>query len=149
MNIIIFGCGRTGAVLAQQLSKSHQVTVVEQNAEALARLGYKHTCKVVIGSGLDMDVLEKAGIKQADVFFALTRGDNTNLMAGQMAKMTFNVDKVVMRVADMHRAEAYRKLGYVCLTPALLLAGIMADMTNGDEYKSIEEYNKLPKEMAL
>ncbi|MBL8048071.1 MAG: TrkA family potassium uptake protein [Chthonomonas sp.] len=149
MNIIIFGCGRTGAVLAQQLSKTHQVTVVEQNPEALSRLGYKHSCKVVLGSGLDMDTLEKAGIKNADMFFALTRGDNTNLMAGQMARMTFNVERVVMRVADMHRAEAYRKLGYVCLTPALLLAGMMVDMTNGDEYKPIEEYNQLPKEMAL
>lgn len=149
MNIIIFGCGRTGAVLAQQLSKSHQVTVVEQNPEALSRLGYKHSCKVVLGSGLDMDVLVKAGIEKADMFFALTRGDNTNLMAGQMAKMTYHVDRVVMRVADMHRAQAYRKLGYICLTPALLLAGMMTDMVNGEEYKPIEEYNTLPKELEL
>lgn len=149
MNVLIFGCGRTGAILAQHLQKDHKVTIIEQNPEALSRLGYRHHCKVVVGSGLDTDILERAGIASADVFFALTRGDNTNLMAGQMAKTNYNVKEVVIRVADMHRAEAYRKLGYTCFTPAVIMAGIMADLTNHAEYKSVEQYNILPEGMEL
>ncbi|MER3413567.1 MAG: hypothetical protein C4341_04885 [Armatimonadota bacterium] len=63
MNVIIFGCGRTGAALARMLSANgDEVTVVEREPEHLARLGHDHGCRVIIGDGLDDDVLLDAGI---------------------------------------------------------------------------------------
>lgn len=59
------------------------MTVIEQVPVALKRLGSNHKCTTVLGSGLDDDVLEQAGVRDVDVFFALTHGDNTNLMAAQ------------------------------------------------------------------
>ena len=149
MNVVIFGCGRTGATLALQLSKTHSVTVIEQNPEAIRRLGYKHTCKVVIGSGLDEETLLRAGVETADVFFALTRGDNTNLMAAQVAKLTYNIAKVCIRVADVNRAEAYRNIGYFCITPSVMIAGMLAEWFNGNEFGTIDTYNILPTEMQI
>lgn len=150
MIVVVFGCGRTGSTLALQLaSLGHQVTIIEQSPPALRRLGADHGCHVVIGSGLDDDILLQAGIEQADVFFALTRGDNTNLMAAQIVKLRFNVPKVCVKVADPLRAEAYRKLGYHCITPSALTAGMMRDWVLEQPYEAIDTYNLLPKELEI
>lgn len=149
MNVVIFGCGRTGATLGLRLGGEHQVTIIEQNPEALRRLGSRHKCRIVIGSGIDEDVLIQAGVAEADAFFAVTRGDNSNLMAAQIVRMKYKVPKVCIRVADPHRAEAYRKLGYFCITPSALMAGMMFDWTLEQPYGSIESYNNLPKELEL
>lgn len=150
MNVVIFGCGRTGSTLGLQLaSAGHRVIIIEQNPVALRRLGNDHKCEVVIGSGLDDDVLIQAEIERADVFFALTRGDNTNLMAGQIVKLKFNVPKVCIKVADPLRAEAYRNLGYHCITPSALTAGMMKDWIMELPYEPIDKYNLLPKELEL
>lgn len=150
MKVVVFGCGRTGSNVALSLSnRGHDVTVVEQNSSAISRLGARHDCEVVIGSGLDYDVLERAGIAKADVFFALTRGDNTNIMAAQIAKLRYNCPKVCVKVADPLRAEAYRKLGYSCVNPSSLTAGLMLDWLLDCPYQTIEAYNKLPKELEV
>jgi trk system potassium uptake protein len=149
MKVVIFGCGRTGSSLGLQLSsRGHEVTVIEQNPGALRRLGENHGCRVVVGSGLDDDILDDAGIRDADVFFAVTRGDNTNLMAAQIVKIKYGT-KVCIKVADPLRADAYRKLGYFCITPSQLTAGMMRDWVLEEEFKPIDQYNVLNKELEL
>lgn len=135
--------------MALQLSRSHSVTVIEQNLDAVRRLGAKHDCRVVIGSGIDEDTLIRAGISEADAFFAVTRGDNTNLMAAQVAQINYNVKHICVRVADPNRAEAYRKLGMTCITPALIIAGMMRDWLTETPYEQIDSYNALPAEMEV
>lgn len=149
MNVLIFGCGRTGATLGLLLAKNHAVTIIEQNPDALKRLGYKHNCKVVMGSGLDEDVLIRAGIEKCDAFFAVTRGDNTNLMAAQIARLKFGIKEVCIKVADPNRAEAYRNIGFFCITPSALLAGMMKDWIDGQPYQPVDTYNILPKELEV
>lgn len=150
MKVVIFGCGRTGSTLGLQLaSRGHDVTIIEQLPAALRRLGDNHKCRIVIGSGLDADVLEDAGTASADVFFALTRGDNTNLMSGQIVRLKYNCPKVCIKVADPLRADAYRKLGYFCITPSALTAGMMRDWILEEPFESIDVYNELPKEMEI
>jgi len=150
MRVVIFGCGRTGSTLGLQLSsRGHDVTIIEQNPPAVRRLGDKHSCRVVLGSGLDEDTLEEAGIREADAFFALTRGDNTNLMAAQLVKMNYHTPKVCIKVADPLRAEAYRKLGYFCITPSALTAGMMKNWILEEPYGPIDEFNLLPKELEI
>lgn len=149
MKVVIFGCGRTGSSLGLQLSaRGHEVTVIEQNPPALRRLGEHHNCRVVIGSGLDDDILVKAGIEQADVFFAVTRGDNTNLMAAQIVKIKYGT-RVCIKCADPQRADAYRRLGYFCITPSQLTAGMMRDWVLEQEFSPIDQYNVLNKELLV
>lgn len=150
MKVVLFGCGRTGSSLALQLlHRGHEVIVIEQNPAALRRLGRDHGCQVILGSGLEDDILERAGINEADVFFALTRGDNTNLMAAQIVKLKFSVPKVCIKVADPMRAEAYRKMGYFCINPSALTAGMMRDWIDEKEYDTIDTYNVLVKELSF
>lgn len=150
MKVVIFGCGRTGSSLGLQLaSRGHYVTIIEQNPSALRRLGKDHGCHIIIGSGLDEDILSKAGIEEADAFFAVTRGDNTNLMAAQIVKLDHHVPRVCVKVADPLRAEAYRNLGYFCITPSALTSGYMRDWLINEPLSVISEYNFLPKELEI
>lgn len=150
MNVVIFGCGRTGATLALQLVRQgHQITIIEQNPAALRRLGSDHGCRIVIGSGLDDDVLAQSGVVDADVFFALTRGDNTNLMAAQIVRLKYGVEKVCVKVADPLRADAYRNMGYYCINPSSLTAGMMRDWLNETPYQTIDQYNNLVPELEV
>jgi len=150
MNVVILGCGRTGATLALELSaRGHSVTIIDQNPESLRRLGKDYRCRVVIGNGLDEDVIAKSGIESADAFFAVTRGDNTNLMAGQIVSRKYGTPKVCIKVADPLRADAYRKMGLFCINASGLLAGMCRDWLLDEPYQTVDKYNALSPEMEI
>ncbi|MBS1721504.1 MAG: TrkA family potassium uptake protein [Armatimonadetes bacterium] len=148
MNVIILGCGRSGATIAVQLSsRGHNVTLVERNPESLRRLGRTYPCRIVIGDGLDEDILKKAGIESADAFLAMTRGDNTNLMAAQIVQRKYKVARIAVKVADPMRADAYRNLGLFCINASALIAGMCRDWLQGVDYDTIDTYNVLAPEL--
>ena len=118
MRVVILGCGRVGARLAQELDRAgHDVTVVDRNQDSFARLGSEYTGAMVLGTGIDEDILRQAGIEQADAFVAVTNGDNTNAMSAQIAKMVFKVSHVVARLYDPIREETYQTLGLETVSP--------------------------------
>jgi len=121
MKVVILGCGRMGAYLAAMLvSEGHQVTVIDRNAEAFRRLGSDFTGDLVVGTGIDEDVLRRAGIEQAEAFVAVTNADNTNVMAAQVAGEMFAVPRVICRIYDPLREEIYRTLGLETICPTIL-----------------------------
>lgn len=129
MRVVILGCGRSGAYLARKLSgEGHEVTVIDRSSEAFRRLGPDFAGNLVVGTGIDEDVLRQAGIEQADAFVAVTNGDNTNVMAAQVAKEIFGVRRVVCRIYDPLRAEIYRDLGLETICPTLLGANRIAEI---------------------
>jgi len=121
MNVVILGCGRVGAYLAGMLvAEGHQVTVIDTNTEAFRRLGADFGGSVVVGTGIDEDVLRRAGIEEAEAFVAVTNGDNTNVMAAQVAREIFGVRRVICRIYDPLREEIYRTLGLETICPTIL-----------------------------
>ena len=132
IKIVILGCGRVGSTLAKQMSgEGHDVTVLDQTSEAFRRLGTKFRGQRLVGSGLDQDLLERAGLENTGVFVAVTQGDNTNIMAAQIAREVFAVGKVVARIYDPIRAQAYRELGITTLCTTTLAAGLIHDAALG------------------
>ncbi len=114
MKVIILGCGRQGAYLAQRLDKQgHDVTVIDRNSDSFRRLGPDFHGTMLLGVGIDEDVLRRAGIENADAFVAVTNGDNTNAMAAEIARLVFQVPKVIARLYDPAREETYRTMGLV------------------------------------
>ena len=94
------------------------VTVVDENEDALARLGEHWPGAFLVGQGIDVDVLREAGIEDADAVVAATDGDNTNILIGQVAQKRFDIGCVVIRILDPARADFYsaRGLRVVCPT---------------------------------
>jgi trk system potassium uptake protein TrkA len=105
------GCGRVGILLTQELVEAgHQVTVIDKNRSAFDRLPPGFEAKQVVGLGFDKDVLEEAGIKEADAFLAVSSGDNSNIVSARVAREHYHVPKVIARIYDPMRAEIYEKL---------------------------------------
>ncbi|HYI23028.1 MAG TPA: TrkA family potassium uptake protein [Candidatus Limnocylindrales bacterium] len=127
MRAVIVGCGRVGAGLAERLARAgHEVTIVDINTQAFSRLEPDFPGQAIRADGTDEDVLRRLGTENADLFFALTEGDNRNAFAAQLAAETFGVEKVVAKINDPVRAEAYTMLGLATICRTRLLVDALA-----------------------
>lgn len=126
MYIVIIGCGKLGSRLAYSLSsEGHDVAVIDKQQENLDLLGTGFNGQRIKGVEFDTDILSGAGIDKADIFLAMTRDDNINIMASQVAKEIFRVPRVIARVYDTAREYVYRKLGIETINPTELSADIV------------------------
>jgi trk system potassium uptake protein TrkA len=115
---IVIGCGRVGSAVALQLQGSGwDVTVCDENEDALNRLGESWTGGFLVGHGMDLRLLREAGIEDADAVVVTTDGDNTNLVIAQAAQKHFQVPTVVARVLDPARAQFYASRGLRIVSP--------------------------------
>ena len=123
MKVLIMGCGRVGAQLAGLLDRDgHSVTILDIEAYSFRRLPATFKGTALVGNGLDQEVLKRAGIEDAEIFIALTQGDNRNVMACQVAKHIFRVPRVICRIYDPLRNELYSSLGLETLSPTVIFA---------------------------
>jgi len=121
MKIMIIGCGRQGTELAKTLSQNEsEITVVDNDPAAFKRLGPPFGGQIICGDGLDRDVLVEGGIERVDGLAALTASDDTNIVVARLARQVFKVPRVVARVHDPLKAEIYRRLGVLTVTPVAL-----------------------------
>ena len=128
MKVIIMGCGRVGAQLAGLLdADGHEVTLLDTDAYSFRRLAPTFGGTALIGNGIDEEALKRAGIEEADVFVALTQGDNRNVMATQIAKHIFNVPRVICRIYDPLRQELYNTLGIETFSPTTIFAQLVKE----------------------
>ena len=118
MNLLVIGCGRVGSSVALELQREGwDVTVVDENEDALSRLGDHWPGRFLVGHGMDTDLLREAGIEDADAAVVSTNGDNTNIVIGQVAQKRFGIDCVVVRVLDPARADFYAARGMRTFCP--------------------------------
>lgn len=112
MHVVVMGCGRVGATLAQKLQAAgHEVSIIDRDPSAFRRLPEGFAGTTVKGVGFDQEVLRRSGIEGADAFAAVSSGDNSNIIAARVARETFHVPKVVARIYDAKRAAVYERLG--------------------------------------
>jgi trk system potassium uptake protein TrkA len=120
---VIVGCGRVGATLAEIFDQAgHEVIVLDTSTMAFERLPSTFGGSAVRGDGTDEDTLRRAGAEDADVFIALTEGDNRNVMAAQVAVEALAARRVVAKINDPLRAAAYTELGIATLCRTTLMA---------------------------
>jgi trk system potassium uptake protein len=125
MFIVIVGAGRVGSAVAKRaLGEGHEVSVLDSDPLSHERLDKDQSTtwedvggRFTVGTALEVDGLIVAGIENADVFMAATRGDNTNLVIAQIAQRRFKVPRVVVRVSDPGRAAWYAEQGLHTISP--------------------------------
>jgi trk/ktr system potassium uptake protein len=128
MKAIVVGCGRVGSAVALELDRTGwDVTAVDENEDALQRLGENWSGGFVVGHGMDIGVLREAGIEEADAVVVATDGDNTNLVIGQVAQKQFAIETTIVRVLDPARAKVYGKLGLRTVSPTSTAIEILTD----------------------
>src|SRR5439155_22716454 len=112
MFVLIVGAGRVGSAIAKKaLAAGHGVSVLDQDPLSHERLdaGQSQSWEdsggqFTVGTALEIDALEQAGVARADVFIASTEGDNTNRIIAQIGQRRFGVERVIVRVMDPERA---------------------------------------------
>ena len=138
MNAVVIGCGRVWSAVAKGLAADGwDVTVVDEREDALGRLGPGWRGGFVVGHGMDVGILEEAGISTAGAAVVATNGDNTNLVIGQVLQKRYEVPTVVVRILDPARAKLYadRGMSIVCPTQTAisgLLETVRAAAPKGD-----------------
>jgi trk system potassium uptake protein TrkA len=114
------------------------VIAVDENEEALARLGSDWRGGFVVGHGMDTDVLRRAGIEDADAAVISTDGDNTNIVVAQVVQKRFGVDCVVLRVLDPARADFYAKRGLRTVCPTQTAISVLTDLVRACDVRPLE-----------
>jgi trk system potassium uptake protein TrkA len=143
MFVLVVGAGRVGASVATTaLRAGHTVSVIDEDPLSHERLDVElgqaweaAGGRFTIGTALENDALVEAGIEDADVFIAATRGDNTNLVVSQLAQKRFSVEKVICRVMDPRRAAWYAEQGMQTVCPTAIAIDQLerAALGDGDE----------------
>ena len=142
MKIVIVGCGRVGSSAADVYDRTgHEVIILDIVTSAFDRLPSSFGGHAIRGDGTDEDVLLKAGAGGADVFLAVTEGDNRNVMAAQLASESLGVRRSIAKINDPLRAAAYGELGIA----TLCRTGLMVDAIN--EYLGLPQ-SELPGMLA-
>ena len=137
MFVIVVGGGNTGSQLAKFLIEAgHTVSVIDERQNVLEKLATEIPQEIIInGDGSSPTVLEKAGIKKAQVLAAVTGLDETNLVITSLGKFEFNVPRVIARINNSKNAWLFTpEMGVdVSLNQAEILARLTAEeMSLGD-----------------
>lgn len=137
MFTIIVGGGKVGEYVATLLlAEKQEIRIIEQRKERAEALQKNFPQGIVIlGSGTDPDVLEKAGINHANVVAAVTGTDETNLVVCSLARVEFNVPRIISRVANPRNAWLYTpEMGVdIAINEADLLSHlVIEEMSLGD-----------------
>ncbi|MBE0599021.1 MAG: TrkA family potassium uptake protein [Desulfuromonadales bacterium] len=110
--IAIVGCGRVGAFVAGELSRTGiGVLVIDRRESAFDLLPPEFSGFKLHGNAIEMAVLRSARLQEADCLLAVTRDDNTNLMVTQVARAIFAVPRVLSRVSDPKKEPVFRHFG--------------------------------------
>ncbi|MDZ7597740.1 MAG: Trk system potassium transporter TrkA [Desulfobacterales bacterium] len=101
MKIIIVGAGEVGYHIASRLAvENKDVVVIDRNPEALRRFADNVDVQVIPGSGSSPQILEEAGIREAEILLAVTDSDEANLVACLMAHILSPTTKKLARIRD-------------------------------------------------
>jgi trk system potassium uptake protein len=127
--IIIVGCGRLGAYLANTFShQGHSVVVIDNDMESFTRLSFKFSGFKLEGDATEAHILKQAKIDRTDLLLATTEDDNINLMVAQVAKKVFQAPRVIARVYTPDREDIYHELGIETICPTTIVGDIVGDL---------------------
>ena len=100
MNIIILGAGKVGSYLTEELSlQDHDILVIDQDKDILNKLLEQNDVMALVGDGTDIDVLKEANVATCDIFIALTRNDDTNIISAALAR-NLGAKDIILRLRD-------------------------------------------------
>lgn len=129
MHVVIMGCGRVGSRLARRLERQgHSVAIIDKDPHAFHLLDVDFKGIKVEGVGFDAEAMERAGIQRADVFLAVSSGDNSNFVSCKIAKDAYRVPKVLARIYDPRRAQIYRRMGIPTVAPVAWATSKISDL---------------------
>ena len=138
MKIIIVGCGRVGSELAFGLfEKGHQVTIIDHVGASFQHLHPAYRGRTIEAEVLNQDVLQRAGIEQADALAAVTNSDATNAVVAHIARAIFKVPNVVARNYDPRWRPLHEAMGLHVVSSMAWGAQRIEEILHADPCRSV------------
>ncbi len=138
MNVIVVGCGRVGAQLANRLSqKGHHVTVVDIVSSAFESLDPGFRGRTLEGDVLTQDLLRRAGIEQTDGLAAVTNSDTLNVVVGYVAHNIFHVPNIICRNYEPRYRSLYETFHLQEISSAIWGAQRMEEMLEDTTLRTV------------
>ena len=135
----MIGSGRVGSSVALELQREGwDVVVIDENEDALGRLGEHWPGAFLVGHGMDADLLREAGIEDADAVVVSTDGDNTNVVIAQLLEKRFSVPFVLVRVLDPARSKFYAQRGMNTICPTQIAISELLDAVRSKKLEPAE-----------
>ena len=123
MKILILGAGQVGASVAANLaSEANDITVVDVDSATLQDLQDRLDIRTVIGHASYPEVLAQAGADDADMVIAVTRNDETNMIACQVAYTLFHTPTKIARVRSVEYLKHARLFAQAALPVDVLIS---------------------------
>jgi trk system potassium uptake protein TrkA len=107
--ILIIGAGDVGSNIASDLADTHNVTIIDRDAEQIDTLSSQLDVNGVVGDGRSVPVLRDAGIDQAEIVVASTDSDAANVMVCNAAKQSGD-PHTIARVKDVGLYRTWRSI---------------------------------------
>ena len=144
MNIVIMGGGKVGESLARRILEGrHEVRIIESDRARSLQLANALDVEIICGDGTNIDMLENAGVRDADCFIAISGDDANNLVASQLAKQYFGAKKVIARANDPRNLETMRVLGVdYAVSSTEIIAQMIEQEANLMEFHLVASLNK-------
>ena len=112
MYVIIAGGGKVGWNLARELmGKGHEVTLIESDRNRYLTIEQELEHAVQYGDATELWVLERAGIKRADLVVAVTGDDEDNMLVCQVAKEKYLCERIIARCNNPRNLQHFKLLG--------------------------------------
>lgn len=122
------GGGKVGGQIARDMSQAgHGVIVIESSSARAATIADTTDMLVLRGDGTDLGLLNEIGIRSDDFFLALTGADEDNLVACELVRVTFGVQRLLARLNDPKNGLTFKALDIPHVSVTDLLAGIITD----------------------
>lgn len=142
MYIVIVGGGKLGYYLVKTLLPyKHKIVIIEPLEDICNKIANELNIPVINGDGTDLDVLSEIELQKCDIFIAVTGKDQDNLIACQLAKRNFGVERTIARVNNPKNIEIFQKLG---VDIAVSSTSIIADLIEQEvDYSGIKTLLRL------
>lgn len=146
MKILILGAGQVGSSLAKYLSKDdeNEITIVDKDEANLSNLARHLDIKTICGQASYPNTLEEAGIRNMDVVIAVTKSDEGNILACQIAHTIYKVSKKIARIRTSEYLnhdgfEAIAPIDFV-ITPEELVTNFIKRMVEEPGTEQVFEF---------
>lgn len=112
MKVIVVGAGKVGYYLARTLQEhGYTPTLIEKDLDRCQLIANELDVAILCGDGTSIDVLKEADCQHAGAFISVSGKDEVNLIACQLAKRMFNVEKTIAKVNNPKNTEVIKQLG--------------------------------------
>ncbi|CUX39134.1 Trk system potassium uptake protein TrkA [Clostridium sp. C105KSO15] len=110
MKIIIVGCGKVGATLAEQLNNEHHdIMLIDKSADVINSITERIDVMGVVGNGAVYKVQMEAGIQETDLLIATTNSDELNMLCCLIAKKAGDCHTI----ARIRNPEYHSEINYI------------------------------------